>query len=71
MEVEISKVEETHEEADYPFSNWFADGSIRVLEPPIDAKTIESMTGFENFTRERAPYRNVTHEQYRLLGIDA
>jgi hypothetical protein len=71
VEVEISKVEQTNEEADYPFSNWFADGSIRVLEPPIDAKIIESMTGFERFTRERAPYRNLTHEQYRELGLHA
>jgi hypothetical protein len=71
VEVEISKVEQTNEEADYPYSNWFADGSIRVLKPSIDAKTIESLAGFENFTRERAPYRNLTHEQYRELGLRA
>lgn len=69
VEAEISKVEETHDEADYPFTNWFADGSIRVLEPPISAENIESMTGFEKFTHERAPYRNLTHEQYRSLGL--
>jgi hypothetical protein len=70
VEVEVSKVEETHDEADYPFTKWFADGSIRVLEPPISAETIESMTGFEKFTHERAPYRNLTHEQYRSLGLE-
>jgi len=69
VEVEISEVEETSDEEDYPFTNWFAQDSIRVLERPIDAKIIESISGFENFTRERAPYRNLTHEQYRELGL--
>jgi hypothetical protein len=69
VEVEISKVEETNEEEGYPFSNWFAEDTLKVLSRPIDSDIIESISGFENFTHERAPYRNLTHEQYRLLGL--
>ena len=67
VEVEIARVEETNEEQDYPFTNWFAEGTLDVLSKPIGVEVIESIDGFENFTHERAPYRNVTHEQYKLL----
>lgn len=67
VEVEISKVEETNEELGYPFTNTFAKNKLKVLETPIEAKVIEGIEGFENFTHERAPYRNLTHEQYNEL----
>lgn len=69
VEVEIVRVEEANDEQGYPFTNWFAMNTLKVLRSPISAEVVESVRGFENFTHERAPYRNITHEQYRLLGI--
>jgi len=67
LEVEIVKVEETNEEADYPFTNWFAKDKLKIFEVPIEAEIIEKIKGFNNFTHERSPYRNLTHEQYKEL----
>jgi len=67
VEVEIAKIEETKQEQDYPFTNWFREDTLNVLGKPIGFEIIETIDGFENFTHERAPYRNVTHEQYRLM----
>ena len=54
-------------ETDYPFTNWFEKDKLNVLERPIEAEIIEGIEGFENFTHERAAYRNLTHEQYSEL----
>lgn len=69
-EVEIYKVERTDTEADYPWTNEFASGTLRFFEPPIRLGCIRSLKGFEDFgvyRKDRSPFRNITHEQYRQL----
>jgi hypothetical protein len=70
LEVEIAEVERTNNEVDYPWTNRFAPKTLRVFETPIPIAIIEKLDGFANFVHERAPYRNITHEQYRHLKKD-
>ena len=70
LEVEIQKVSRTNSEPDYPWTNEFAPGTIRVFEPPISLSQLRLINGFENFgvyKKDRSPYRNLTHSQYREL----
>lgn len=67
VEVEIEKVKQTNEERDYPWSNYFAPGTLVIMEKPIKIDYIQRLAGFEKFAKERAPYRNLTHEQYKQL----
>lgn len=67
LEVEIGEVERTNQEVEYPWTNRFAPNTLRVFRTPIPVAKIETMDGFANFVHERAPYRNITHEQYRQL----
>lgn len=72
VEVEIAKVEETKQEKDFPWRNTFVRDTLQFDEKLIPLKRIVKVPGFENFVSARAPYRNVTHEQYRLLkGLSA
>jgi hypothetical protein len=69
-EVEIKKVELTNAEPDYPWTNEFEPGTLRVFSEPIPLSHIQTITGFENFgvyKKDRSPYRNITHSQYRQL----
>lgn len=69
-EVEIRKVELTSAEPDYPWTNEFEPGTLRVFSEPIPLSHIQTITGFENFgvyRKDRSPYRNITHSQYREL----
>jgi hypothetical protein len=67
VEVEIEKVKQTNEERDYPWSNYFAPNTLVIMEKPIKVECIQQLAGFEKFSKERAPYRNLTHEQYKQL----
>ena len=66
-EVEIKTVERTEEEQDYPWSNVFVHGSLRIYDEPVPLRHIESIESFAGFGKSRGAYRNVTHEQYREL----
>lgn len=71
-EVEIRKVEETNRERDYPWTNFFEPKTIVVYDSPIPVEHVRTLEGFENFgvyRKDRSAYRNVTHEQYRLLRL--
>jgi hypothetical protein len=67
LEVEIGGVERTNQEAEYPWTNRFVPNTLRLFKTPIPVAKIETIDGFANFVHERAPYRNITHEQYRQL----
>ena len=67
LEVEISGVEKTNQETEYPWTNRFDLKTLRIFRTPISVAKIEAIDGFSNFVHERAPYRNLTHEQYRQL----
>jgi len=67
VKVEIEKVKQTNEERDYPWSNYFAPGTLEIMEKPIKIDYIQRLSGFEKFAKERAPYRNLTYEQYKQL----
>jgi len=68
VEVEIGEVKQTNEDHDYPWTNYFVPETIKFMdESPIKIDKIQGLPGFENFSKERAPYRNLTHEQYREL----
>lgn len=69
-EVEIRKVEKKNWEPDYPWTNTFVRGSLRIYPHPIPLDHIHKTTGFENFgvhRKDRSAYRNITQEQYREL----
>jgi hypothetical protein len=70
LEVEIKKVSRTDSEPDYPWTNVFAPGTLFVFGEPITLDRIRAVRGFESFgvhPKDRSPYRNMTHEQYRQL----
>ncbi len=67
IEVEIERVERTNEEPNYPWSNYFAPDTMVIMKKPITIDAIQGLDGFGNFSKERSPYRNLTHEQYRQL----
>jgi hypothetical protein len=70
VEVEIRKVKRTNRSRRYPWTNFFAPGTVHVLERPIPLARIHRIEGFENFgvhRKDRNAYRNITHEQYREL----
>lgn len=67
IEVEITKVEKTENEKDFPWTNHFLEDSLIIFDPPIPAEVVTALDGFAGFTREHAPYRNITHEQYRQI----
>lgn len=72
-EVEIQKVTRTDSEPDYPWSNEFAPGTVRIFDQPIPVSRIRSIQGFEGFglyKKDRSAYRNITREQYRELTND-
>lgn len=70
-EVEIAKVSRTDEEQDYPWSNVFAPGTIRILRPTIPLEHIRGIKGLETFgvhRKDRNAFRKITHDQYRQLA---
>jgi hypothetical protein len=73
VEVEIDRVECAEATSAYPWANVFAPATLRVLEPPIPLSVIRRVSGFQHFglyRKDRSPYRNVTHEQYRELTAE-
>ena len=73
VEVEISKVEETNEQEDYPISNKFVPRTLKVYEEQIPVEKIRKIVGLENFgvyRKDRSAYRNLTREQYIQLTKD-
>jgi hypothetical protein len=67
VEAEIQKVKLTNDETDYPWTNFFVPHKVLVFRNPIPLKQIIMLPGFENFHKERSPYRNLSQEQYRAL----
>ncbi len=67
LEVEIETVRKTNEEEGFPWSNYFLPGSLKVYEKRIPLENIQNIQGFENFSKGRAPYWNLTHEKYKQL----
>lgn len=71
VEVEIQSVKRTDSKPDYPWTNEFAPGTLRIIEPPIPLDRIRGVPGFEHFgmhKKDRSPYRNITREEYRELA---
>jgi hypothetical protein len=68
-EVEVRKVERTNHSRDFPWTNRFAKGTLRVYRKGkrIPLSHILTVSGYENFTKAWSGHWNVTHEQYRLL----
>jgi hypothetical protein len=70
-EVEIQSVKRTDVEPGFPWTNEYAPGTLRFFEPPISLSRIRNLPGFANFglhKKDRSPYRNITHEEYRQLA---
>lgn len=68
VEVEIREVRETRKEEGYPYTNSFAPGTLSVLPEPISVERVRRiLPGFGEHRKDRSPYRNITHEQYRQL----
>lgn len=71
VEVEIQEVKKTKRAGDnYPWSNKFVPGTLRVYMNPIVVENIRKIAGLENFgvhRKDRNAYRNITYEQYRVL----
>lgn len=67
---EIRSVKRTSNRGSFPFRNTFAD-SAKILKPRVPLAKIQEIPGFENFGKkgDRPPYRNITREQCRLLGV--
>ena len=66
VEAEVQRVSRTDSEPDYPWTNEFVPGTVRVIDPPISLGVIRTVAGFENFgmhKKDRSPYRNLTHTQ--------
>ena len=73
VEVEIEKVKRTDVYRGYPWFNLLWPGVLYFFEPPIPLSHILSVAGFESFgfhKKDRSPYRNITHAQYRQLTAD-
>lgn len=69
-EVVIREVKKTFSEANYPWTNFFEPNTLVVYQEPIPVEHVRTLPGFENFgvyRKDRSAYRNLTHEQYRLL----
>lgn len=69
-EVQIRKITRTDEEPDYPWSNEFEPGTLRIFEPPILVDLLRTVPNFENFgvyRKDRSAYRNITSSEYRQL----
>lgn len=70
VEVEIKWVKRTGADAQFPWTNEFAEDP-HIFDDPIPLSRIQMVQGFENFGRNRSAFRNITHEQYRkLMGND-
>ena len=67
VEVEIDAVTQNDSDPGYPWTHKFAEHTLHILEDPIPLSRIESIEGFNRFGRDRSAYRNITHEQYRML----
>lgn len=65
VEVEIKSVTKTNSEADFPWTNEFAEGTLHILEPPVPLSEIQMV--LDKFTKGQSPFRNLTREQYRKL----
>jgi hypothetical protein len=67
LEVEIDKVEGPHEDNEYPYTNLFVPDSINIFTPSVNIDKIEKICGLEKFSHIRAPYMNITSEQYTAM----
>jgi hypothetical protein len=67
MEVEIEQVKKTEIEKDYPWSNIFSPGTIKIFNYPVPVAAIRKLDGFGTFGRERSAYRNLTIKNYQII----
>lgn len=70
VEVEIESVKRTYCGGDYPWTNKFAAGTLKVYQKSIPAEKIRRISGFSNFgvhRKDRSPIRNLNHEQYAAI----
>lgn len=71
LEVEIQNVKKTNRYKDYPWTNKFVAGTLKVYRKTISAEKIRLINGFENFgvhRKDRSPIRNLTREQYAAIN---
>ncbi|MFO0803000.1 MAG: hypothetical protein U0791_07755 [Gemmataceae bacterium] len=68
--VEISEVTQTDDHPRFPWSNYFADGTLKVLRHPISRDLIKLIPGLETFGKGRSPFRKITHEQLAHLRLE-
>lgn len=68
VEVEIQEVKKRRGSYEYPWSNQFVPGTLKIYRTPIPATHIRKIEGLEKFgIKERSAIRIVTQEQYRAL----
>jgi len=71
VEVEIQKAKRTNRYRDYPWTNKFVTGTLKVYRKSISAEKIRLISGFKNFgihRKDRSPIRNLTLEQYAAIN---
>jgi len=64
---EILKRRRTSYYPDYPWTHFFAPGTLRILPKPIDLSHIRRLEGFKFFGKCQNACWNVTQEEYRAL----
>jgi hypothetical protein len=67
VEVEIQEVKQNLSDQDFPWSNVFVQGTLRVFDPPIPLDHIRMVPKLERFGKGQAPFYKLTYEQYRAL----
>lgn len=67
VEAEIESVAKTNSEPDYPWTNKFVPGTVKLFDPPIPLEHIRTLENFQDFGKDRSAFRNLTRDQYRLL----
>jgi hypothetical protein len=64
---EILKRRRTNYYADYPWTHFFAPGTLRILDPAIPVREIHRLEGFKYLGKCQNACWNVTQEEYRRL----
>ena len=67
VEGEIQKRRRTTYYPDYPWTHFFAPGTLHVLPQPIPVGRIRRLDRFKFFGKCQTACWNVTHEEYRVL----
>jgi hypothetical protein len=66
-EAEIGKVKRIPRENDFPYDHIFAPNTLHIFKKPIPLSRIRQLSCFNNFGKDRTPFRNITREEYRSL----